>query len=38
LSRQDTTQEAIALTKAAMDLKIAGDIEAAQSSEMLFPS
>ena len=29
------TQEAIALTKAAMDLKIAGDIEAAQSSEML---
>lgn len=29
------TQEAMALTKAAMDLKIAGDIEAAQSSEML---
>ncbi len=29
------TQEAMTLTKAAMDLKIAGDIEAAQSSEML---
>jgi len=28
-------QESMALTKASMDLKIAGDIEAAQSSEML---